>query len=101
MRPEGAWAHVMLSVDDLVALAVLGNEDVILVGQLAGEIVESHGASLLSPAIVTRRPEEDPIAASRAAEVPSRRNLSPADVPRQRRPGEPYIIVGPAARRHE
>jgi hypothetical protein len=29
-----------------VALAVVGDEDVILVGQLAGEIVESHGEIL-------------------------------------------------------
>src|SRR4051794_40617241 len=91
----GGGAHVVLSVDDLVALAVLGNEGVILVGQLAGEIVESHRASLLSRTIVTHPPDEVRSRGSRAAEIPSRRNLSPRSVPRQQRGGDPYIIGSP------
>jgi hypothetical protein len=43
VRHERGRTHVVLSIDDLVTLAVLGKEDVILVGQFAGEIVESHG----------------------------------------------------------
>ena len=45
-----AYRHI----DDLVALAVLGKEDVVSIGQLGDEIVESHGANLLSRSIVTR-----------------------------------------------
>jgi hypothetical protein len=43
---RGGGAHVVLPVDDLVPLAVLREEEVVLIGKLAaGEVVEGHGAS--------------------------------------------------------
>jgi hypothetical protein len=55
MPHEGRVAHVVLSVDDLMALPVLRNEEVVLVGQLlGGKVVECHGVRLLSRTTVTR-----------------------------------------------
>lgn len=41
--------HGLSAIQDLMALPVLGEQDVILVGELAGEfeVAESHGASRL------------------------------------------------------
>jgi len=44
MLEERRWGHVVLAIQDLVTLAVLREEEIVLVGQLPGEITNGHTA---------------------------------------------------------
>src|SRR6185295_9078599 len=54
MPDERRGGHEMLPADDLVTLAVLRDEDVILVGELGVRLVESHTVASSGKFMVTR-----------------------------------------------